>query len=82
MIFDTLNNLPNYLGISPHLDTAIEYIMARDIATLPEGRTRVDGEAVTVEVRTLTPPKRGEGGLRLPGGLPDPADRPGRQRDV
>ena len=55
MIFDTLNNLPNYLGISPHLDTAIEYIMARDIATLPEGRTRVDGEAVTVEVRTLTP---------------------------
>ena len=66
MIFDTLNNLPNYLGISPHLDTAIEYIMARDIATLPDP----------------DPPKRGEGGLRLPGGLPDPADRPGRQRDV
>ena len=55
MIYDTLNNLPNYLGMSANLDTAIEYIMARDIATLPEGRTRVDGEAVTVEVRTLTP---------------------------
>ena len=55
MIFDTLNNLPNYLGISRNLDTAIEYIMARDIATLPEGRTRVDGDAVVAEVRTLTP---------------------------
>ena len=55
MIYDTLNNLPNYLGMSANLDTAIEYIMARDIATLPEGRTRVDGEAVTAEVRTLTP---------------------------
>ena len=55
MIFDTLNNLPNYLGISRNLDTAIEYIRARDIATLPEGRTRVDGDAVVAEVRTLTP---------------------------
>ena len=55
MIYDTLNNLPNYLGMSANLDTAIEYIMARDIATLPEGRTRVDGETVTAEVRTLTP---------------------------
>ena len=55
MIYDTLNNLPNYLGMSANLDTAIEYIMARDITTLPEGRTRVDGEAVTAEVRTLTP---------------------------
>ena len=52
MIFDTLNNLPNYLGISPHLDTAIEYIMARDIATLPEGRTRVDG---AIRISILTP---------------------------
>ena len=55
MIFDTLNNLPNYLGISPNLDTAIEFIMARDIAALPEGTTRLDGGAVTAEVRTLTP---------------------------
>ena len=55
MIFDTLNNLPNYLGLSSRLDSAIEYIMARDIATLPEGRTRIDGDAVAVEVRTLTP---------------------------
>ena len=30
MIYDTLNNLPNYLGVSDNLDTVIEYIMARD----------------------------------------------------
>ena len=35
MIYDTLNNLPNYLGVSDNLDTVIEYIMARDITTLP-----------------------------------------------
>ena len=28
MIYDTLNNLPNYLGVSDNLDTVIEYIMA------------------------------------------------------
>ena len=44
MIYDTLNNLPNYLGVSDNLDTVIEYIMARDITTLPAGRTRIDGE--------------------------------------
>ena len=55
MIFDTLNNLPNYLGMSSYLDAAIEYIMARDITTLPEGRTRVSGDSVTVDVRTMTP---------------------------
>ena len=25
MIYDTLNNLPNYLGVSDNLDTVIEY---------------------------------------------------------
>ena len=42
----TLNNLPNYLGVSDNLDTVIEYIMARDITTLPAGRTRIDGDKV------------------------------------
>ena len=31
MIYDTLNNLPNYLGMSENLDTVIEFVMARDI---------------------------------------------------
>ena len=55
MIYDTLNNLPNYLGVSDNLDTVIEYIMARDITTLPAGRTRIDGDKVVVTVSTVTP---------------------------
>ena len=55
MIYDTLNNLPNYLGVSENLDTVIEYIMARDITTLPAGRTRIDGEKAVVTVSTVTP---------------------------
>ena len=34
MIYDTLNNLPNYLGVSDNLDTVIEYIMARDLSLI------------------------------------------------
>ena len=52
MIYDTLNNLPNYLGVSDNLDTVIEYIMARDITTLPAGRTRIDGDKAVVTVST------------------------------
>ena len=55
MIYDTLNNLPNYLGVSDNLDTVIEYIMARDINTLPARRTRIDGEKAVVTVTTVTP---------------------------
>ena len=55
MIYDTLNNLPNYLGVSDNLDTVIEYIMARDITTLPAGRTHIDGEKAVVTVSTVTP---------------------------
>ena len=55
MIYDTLNNLPNYLGMSHNLDTVIEYIMARDINTLPAGKTRIDGDKAVVTVSTVTP---------------------------
>ena len=41
MIYDTLNNLPNYLGLCSSLDSVIEFIMARDINNLPAGRTRI-----------------------------------------
>ena len=50
-----LGNLPNYLGVSDNLDTVIEYIMARDITTLPAGRTRIDGDKAVVTVSTVTP---------------------------
>ena len=55
MIYDTLNNLPNYLGLCSSLDSVIEFIMARDINNLPAGRTRIDGEKAVVTVSTVTP---------------------------
>ena len=45
MIYDTLNNLPNYLGMSDNLDAVIEFVMARDI----------DGDKAVVTVSTVTP---------------------------
>ena len=47
MIYDTLNNLPNYLGMSDNLDAVIEFVMARDINNLPAGKTRIDGDILS-----------------------------------
>ena len=55
MIYDTLNNLPNYLGLTDGLDAVIEYVMARDINTLPTGKTRIEGGKAVVTVSTVTP---------------------------
>ena len=55
MIYDTLNNLPNYLGLCSSLDSVIEFIMARDINNLPAGRTHIDGDKAVVMVSTVTP---------------------------
>ena len=52
MIYDTLNNLPNYLGMSDNLDAVIEFVMARDINNLPAGKTRIDGDKAVVTVIT------------------------------
>ena len=55
MIYDTLNNLPNYLGMSDNLDAVIEFVMARDINNLPTGKTRISGDKAVVTVSTVTP---------------------------
>ena len=55
MIYDTLNNLPNYLGMSDNLDAVIEFVMARDINNLPAGKTRISGDKAVVTVSTVTP---------------------------
>ena len=55
MIYDTLNNLPNYLGMSDNLDAVIEFVMARDINNLPAGKPRIAGEKAVVTVSTVTP---------------------------
>lgn len=54
MIYDTLENIGNYKGISKNLDTAIEFLTTTDLHTLPEGKTIIDGEEVFVNVMTAT----------------------------
>ena len=76
MIYDTLNNLPNYLGMSDNLDVVIEFVMARDINNLPAGKTRIDGDKAVVTVSTVTPQTSDKGALSAPGQSPDPRDRP------
>ena len=76
MIYDTLNNLPNYLGMSDNLDAVIEFVMARDINNLPAGkdphqRRQGRGHGVYRHAADL-----GQGALPAPGRPPDPRDRP------
>lgn len=72
MIYDTLNNLPNYLGMSENLDAVIEFVMARDINNLPAGKTRILGDKAVVTVSTVTPPDLRQGAVPAPGQPPDP----------
>ena len=46
MICDTLQHLTRYKGLCKNLDTAIDYLLTHDPASLPLGRTEVDGEEV------------------------------------
>ena len=51
MIFDTLENLKNYKGISVNFDRAIESIMAGDYLNASEGRHDIDGDNVYFNVQ-------------------------------
>ena len=44
MICDTLDQLHLYKGFHKNLDTAIEFLAAHPLDTLPLGRTEVDGD--------------------------------------
>jgi len=50
MICDTLEHLSLYQGFHKNLDTAITFLAACDLNTLPLGRTEVDGENVFINV--------------------------------
>ena len=50
MICDTLDHLTLYQGFHKNLDTAITFLMACDLNTLPLGRTEVDGDTVFINV--------------------------------
>ena len=50
MICDTLDQLHLYKGFRKNLDTAIEFLAAHPLDTLPLGRTEVDGDEVFINV--------------------------------
>lgn len=50
MIYDRLENIEKYRGISACLDTAIAFIASHNLLDLPIGRTDVDGDRVFVTV--------------------------------
>ena len=50
MICDTLEQLHLYKGFHKNLDTAIEFLAAHPLDTLPLGRTEVDGDEVFINV--------------------------------
>ena len=54
MICDTLQHLTGYKGLCKNLDTAIDYLLTHDPASLPLGRTEVDGEEVFINTMDAT----------------------------
>lgn len=54
MLYDTLDNLKRYMGLSPNLDKAIAFLQSHNLSALPMGRTEVDGDHVFVNVMEAT----------------------------
>lgn len=54
MIYDYLSNIGIYRGICKNLDTAITYLIATDLYSLPLGRTEIDGDKVFLNVMEAT----------------------------
>lgn len=50
MIYDSLENLGAYRGISPAMDAAIDFLMSCDMENLMVGRVPIDGDMVYVLV--------------------------------
>lgn len=48
MIFDNLSNLNRYEGLSANINTAIHFLQAVDLSTIPYGTTQIDGEQVFI----------------------------------
>ena len=52
MIFDTIDNLSTYRGISKNLDTAIDYLLSTDFGEVIDGKYEIDGREVHVNIST------------------------------
>lgn len=50
MIYDNLENIQRYRGISRYLDSAVDFLAGHDLHLLPFGRTEIMGEDVFVNV--------------------------------
>lgn len=50
MIYDKLENIERYRGMSVWLDQAIDFLVATDLAALPLGRTEISGTHVFANV--------------------------------
>ncbi|MDR0966917.1 MAG: YhcH/YjgK/YiaL family protein [Myxococcales bacterium] len=50
MIYDHLDHLSLYSGLSPRLDTAIQWLLQSNLEALPLGRTDIGGDDVFVNV--------------------------------
>lgn len=50
MIYDTIENIGNYKGLTEYLDMAIEFIQETDLAALPAGKTPILENKVFVNV--------------------------------
>jgi YhcH/YjgK/YiaL family protein len=50
MIFDRIENLSRYYGLSPRLKKALEYLEKTDLTKLPEGRSEIDGDDIYASV--------------------------------
>jgi YhcH/YjgK/YiaL family protein len=55
MIFDRIENLKHYYGLSPRLKRALEYLEKTELAKLPDGKIEIDGDDVYASVTTKRP---------------------------
>lgn len=46
MIYDTLENIENYYGISPRLTEAMKVLASTDLSQLEDGRYEIDGDNI------------------------------------
>ena len=82
MICDTLDQLHLYKGFHKNLDTAIEFLAAHPLDTLPLGRTEVDGDEVFINVMDADLKPRHRFPRRISPALRRSADRPDRRRGL
>jgi YhcH/YjgK/YiaL family protein len=52
MIFDRIENLKYYYGLSSRIEKALKYLESADLDKLPEGKIEIDGDDIYATVTT------------------------------